>query len=149
MTRVTRFEVDLTLARQMIEAALERADVLSALVSAAVVDGGGNLVSFDRMDGAEIAGPVLAPDKAFTAVAHRLATHQLADLVVPGGPLVGMQSAANGRYVCFAGGIPLWSDGRVVGGVGVSGGSADEDVACASAAADVFEKALAAEGDSL
>jgi uncharacterized protein GlcG (DUF336 family) len=148
MTRVTRFEVDLTLARRMVEAAIERADVLGALVSAAVVDGGGNLVTFDRMDGAEIAGPVLAPDKAFTAVAHRIATHQLTDLVAPGGPLAGMHSAAGGRYVCFAGGIPLWSDGRVVGGVGVSGGSAEQDFACASAGADVFEKALAAEGES-
>jgi uncharacterized protein GlcG (DUF336 family) len=148
MTRVTRFEVDLALSRRMIVAALDRASALGAVVSAAVVDVGGNLVSFDRMDGAEIAGPVLAPDKAFTAVAHRIATHLLTDLVVPGGPLAGMQSAAGGRYICFAGGLPLWSDGRVVGGIGVSGGSAVEDLACATAAAEVFEKALVAEGES-
>jgi uncharacterized protein GlcG (DUF336 family) len=58
--------------------------------------------------------------------------------VAPGGPLAGMSAAAGGRYVCFAGGLPLWSGGRVVGGVGVSGGSADEDLAAATAAAEVF-----------
>jgi len=68
------------------------------------------------MDGAEIAGPVLAPDKAYRAVAHRARTHELAPLVMPGGPLAGMQSAAHGGFVCFAGGIPLcrakgWSPG--------------------------------------
>ncbi|HTY72920.1 MAG TPA: heme-binding protein [Actinomycetes bacterium] len=135
---MSRLEVDLALSRRMVAAALDRAAQLGALVSAAVVDAGGHLVAFERMDGAEIAGPVLAPDKAFTAVAHRLATHELAELVVPGGPLNGMQAAAGGRYVCFAGGLPLWSEGRVVGGVGVSGGSAEEDLACASAASEVF-----------
>ena len=78
------------------------------------------------MDGAEIAGPVLAPDKAYRAVAHRARTHELAPLVMPGPPLAGMQSAAHGRFVCFAGGIPLWSGQRVVAGVGVSGGTAEQ-----------------------
>jgi uncharacterized protein GlcG (DUF336 family) len=135
---VTRTEVDLSLARRMVAAAVGSAAAQGAVVSAAVVDAGGHLVSFERMDGAEIAGPVLAPDKAYTAVAHRAPTHELAPLVAPGGPLAGMQSAAGGRFVCFAGGLPLWSGGRVVGGVGVSGGTAEEDLAAAEAAAAVF-----------
>ena len=138
MARVTRTEVDLDLARRIVAAAVASASAQGALVSAAVVDAGGHLVAFERMDGAEIAGPVLAPDKAYTAVAHRAPTHELAPLVAPGGPLVGMSSAAGGRFVCFAGGLPLWSQGRVVGGVGVSGGTADEDLAAAQAGADVF-----------
>ncbi len=144
MARVTRSEVDLALARRMAAAARESAASSGALVSVAVVDAGGHLVCFERMDGAEIAGPVLAPDKAYTAVAHRAATHELAPLVEPGGPLAGMPAAAGGRFVCFAGGIPLWSGGRVVAGVGVSGGSADEDLAAAEAAAKVYQ---ATEGD--
>ncbi|MGZ4709925.1 MAG: GlcG/HbpS family heme-binding protein, partial [Acidimicrobiales bacterium] len=83
---MTRSEVDLALARRMVAAARESAASAGALVSVAVVDAGGHLVCFERMDGAEIAGPVLAPDKAYTAVAHRAATHELAPLVEPGGP---------------------------------------------------------------
>jgi uncharacterized protein GlcG (DUF336 family) len=139
MVLVSRGEVDLALARRMAAAALAAAGAREALVSVAVVDAGGHLVCFERMDGAEIAGPVLAPDKAYTAVAHRAATHDLAELVLPGGPLAGMQSAAGGRFVCFAGGLPLWSAGRVVAGVGVSGGTAEDDLACAQEAAAVYE----------
>ena len=133
--------IDLALAARMTGAALERATVAGALVSAAVVDQGGHLVHFQRMDRAEIAGPTLAVDKAFTAVAHRIATAELAELTVPGGPLQGMQANGGGRYVVFAGGLPCWSadaDPVVVGGVGVSGGSAEEDAACAEAAQAVF-----------
>lgn len=146
MPRVTRTEVDLGLARRMVAAAVQAATTRDVLVSVAVVDGGGHLVCFERMDGAEIAGPVLAPDKAYTAVAHRARTHELAPLVSPGGPLAGMQSAARGRFVCFAGGIPLWSARRVVAAVGVSGGTAEHDLACAEAAAAVFDAAEGAEG---
>jgi uncharacterized protein GlcG (DUF336 family) len=131
--------VDLVLARELVAAALAAATAQDALVSAAVVDAGGHLVAFERMDDAEIAGPVLAVDKAYTAVAHRSSTHDLAALVAPGGPLAGMSSADHGRFVCFPGGVPLWSGRRVVGGVGVSGGTAEQDLACARAAAEVHE----------
>jgi uncharacterized protein GlcG (DUF336 family) len=133
--------IGLELAARMTEAAVDRAVEIGALVSAAVVDQGGHLVHFQRMDRAEIAGPTLAIDKAFTAVAHRVATAELAPLTVPGGPLQGMQANGGGRYVVFAGGLPCWSRGPepwVVGGVGVSGGSAEEDSACAEAAMAVF-----------
>jgi uncharacterized protein GlcG (DUF336 family) len=131
--------VDLELALRMTEAAVKQALREGARVSAAVVDEGGHLVSFQRMEGAEIAGPVLAPGKAYTSVAHRMATADLAPLVAPGGELFGL---AGDRFVCFGGGIPLWADygegERVVGGVGVSGGTVAQDVACAEAAALVW-----------
>jgi uncharacterized protein GlcG (DUF336 family) len=104
----------------------------------AVVDAGGHLVAFARMDGAEIAGPTLATDKAFTAVAHRTTTGALGELAVPGGELAGLHANGGGRYVVFGGGVPLWSDDRVAGGVGVSGGSVAQDVACAEAAAALW-----------
>ena len=97
MPRVTRSEVDLDLARRMVASALQAAANEQSLVSVAVVDGGGHLICFERMDGAEIAGPVLALDKAYTAVAHRAGTHELTSLVGPGGPLAGMHSADHGR----------------------------------------------------
>jgi len=102
-------------------------------------------VHFQRMDRAEIAGPTLAVDKAFTAVAHRIETAELGPLTAPGAPLWGLQANGGGRYVVFAGGLPCWYDGVVVGGVGVSGGTTEEDAACARAALSVFEGLAAGE----
>jgi uncharacterized protein GlcG (DUF336 family) len=139
---------DLDTALALCATALATATELGALVSVAVVDGGGNLVAFARMDGAEIAGPTLAVDKAYTAVAHRVDTGELGVLAAPGGPLQGLASAAGGRYICFGGGMPLWAGGRVVGGVGVSGGTVEQDVACAKAATDHWPHAAPAESAS-
>jgi uncharacterized protein GlcG (DUF336 family) len=142
--RTTRTEIDLELALTICAAARQAAADADALVSVAVVDAGGHLLAFQRMDGAEIAGPTLARDKAYTAVAHRAATADLGPLVADGGELVGMNSADGGRYIAFAGGVPLWSRGRVVGGVGVSGGTASQDAAAAAAGAAVFDTLEAA-----
>jgi len=142
--RVARMELDLELALRMSEVARARAAEQGALVSVALVDGGGHLVAFARMDGAEIAGPVLARDKAYTAVAHRCPTDELTELVSPGAALAGMNSADGGRYIAFGGGLPLWSGDRVVGGVGVSGGTAEQDVAAARTALALWTEAEAA-----
>ncbi len=137
--------IDLGLAARMTQAALDRATELGALVSAAVVDAGGHLVHFQRMDRAEIAGPTLAVDKAYTAVAHRVETAELGPLTEPGAALWGLQSNGGGRYVVFGGGLPCWHDGIVAGGIGVSGGTADEDIACARAALAVYDGLAASE----
>jgi uncharacterized protein GlcG (DUF336 family) len=134
--------ITLVLAAKMSQAAVERAAAIGALVSAAVVDQGGHLVHFQRMDKAEIAGPTLAVDKAFTAVAHRIATAELTAMTQPGADLWGLQANGGGRYVVFGGGIPCWHDGLVVGAVGVSGGTAEEDAECARAGLAVFETFL-------
>lgn len=126
--------VDLATAQRLIAAAHAEAERRSILVSAAVVDAGGHLIAFGRMDGAEIAGPVLAVDKAYTAVAHRIATSELATLAAPGGELFGLHANGGGRFVIFGGGVPIAIDGVVVGGIGVSGASAADDEACALAA---------------
>ena len=131
---IERTTLDLTTALRMIAAAHAEAHRRSIAVSVAVVDDGGHLIAFGRMDGAEIAGPVLAVDKAYTAVAHRIATSELAALAAPGGELFGLQANGGGRYVIFGGGVPVFVDGVVVGGVGVSGASAADDEACAMAA---------------
>jgi uncharacterized protein GlcG (DUF336 family) len=141
MSRVSRYEIDLDLALLMVSAARSAAEQLDACVSIAVVDAGGQLIAFARMDGAEIAGPVLARDKAYTAVAHRTDTGSLSDLTAPGGQLAGMYAADGGRYITFAGGIPLWDGSRVSGGVGVSGGTAEQDEQVAQVAAQTFDEA--------
>lgn len=125
--------VDLVTANRIIAAAHEEARRRSVLVSAAVVDAGGNLIAFGRMDGAEIAGPALAVDKAYTAVANRIATSELAHLAAPGGELFGLHANGGGRFVIFGGGVPIFVEGSVVGAVGVSGASTAEDEACALA----------------
>ncbi|WP_084774807.1 GlcG/HbpS family heme-binding protein [Nonomuraea candida] len=131
--------MNLELALRMTEAAIRQASREGAAISVAVVDEGGNLVSFQRMEGAEISGPVLAPGKAYTSVALRRPTSELPALTARGGELSGL---AGERFVCFGGGVPLWSGHggreRVVGGVGVSGGTVRQDVACAEAAASVW-----------
>ena len=124
----------LALAQRMCHAALEHAGSLGVEVSVAVVDAGGHLVSFARMDAAEVAGPHLAVAKATTAVAHRCPSGDLTAPAGDGGSLAGLGASGGGRYVVFAGGLPLWAEGRVVGGVGVSGATAEEDLACAETA---------------
>ncbi|WP_059015486.1 heme-binding protein [Mycobacterium sp. M26] len=131
--------IDLITAQRLVAAAHTEAQRRSIRISAAVVDAGGNLVAFGRMDGAEIAGPVLAVDKAYTAVANSIATAELAVLAAPGGELFGLQANGGGRFVIFGGGIPLHSGGDIVGAVGVSGASTDDDVACAQAAVSSWE----------
>jgi uncharacterized protein GlcG (DUF336 family) len=134
--------ITLELAGRMTQAAIDQAASIGVLVSAAVVDQGGHLVHFQRMDKAEVAGPTLAVDKAFTAVAHRIDTAELGPLTQPGGDLWGLQANGGGRYVVFGGGVPCWHDGVVVGAVGVSGGTSEEDVTCARAGLAVFESFL-------
>jgi uncharacterized protein GlcG (DUF336 family) len=129
-------QLTLTQSQAIVTAAIQKATALGANVSAAVVDSGGNLLAFARMDGAEIAGPILAVDKAYTSVSNRIATHELATLAAPGGPLFGIQANGGGRFVIFGGGVPLEdAAGTVIGAIGVSGGAVEEDVASAEAAA--------------
>ena len=138
--------VDLELAERMTRAACAEATAHGCVVSAAVVDAGGHLVAFARMDGAEFAGATIAVDKAYTAAGNRIATLSLRDQVAPGGDLAGYYAASGGRFITFGGGVPLWDDGLVVGAIGVSGASGEEDHAFASAAALVWDDARGAAG---
>jgi len=127
--------MNLEFALRMCECAVREAKRLGARVSVAVVDGGGHLLAFQRMDGAGLAGSRLAPGKAYTAVALRRPTAELAPLVAPGGELYGLPGDG---FVFTAGGVPLWDADTVVGGVGVSGGTPSQDGACADLAADLW-----------
>lgn len=135
--------ISLDLAWQAIEAAQQEAERIGVGMSIAVVDEGGNLKAFGRMDDAELAGVELAKDKAYTALANSAPTDELAVLAAPGGPLFGLHALAGGRYVIFGGGVPLLRAGRIVGAIGVSGGSVHQDVACARAGVAAWERATA------
>ena len=119
--------LSLAAARAVIAAVQAEARALGVAMTCAVVDSGDQLVAFERMDGADLAGVTLARDKAFTALVNRMPTRDLAPIVQPGTEFYGYDSVAGGRTIVFAGGMPLERDGVLVGAVGVSGGDAAQD----------------------
>ncbi|HET9085196.1 MAG TPA: heme-binding protein [Candidatus Limnocylindrales bacterium] len=128
----------LAAARGIIRAAQDEARLMRVAMTVAVVDAGDQLVAFERMDGADLVGVTLARDKAFSALVNRLPTRDIAPVAQPGTEFYGYDSLAGGRMVIFAGGMPLERDGVLVGAVGVSGGSAEEDQRAADAAVAAF-----------
>jgi len=128
----------LAAARRMIDAVESVARELRTALSVAVVDAGDQLVAFARMDGADLVSIELARNKAFSALMNRMATRDLGPVVQPGTEFYGYDSLAGGRMVVFAGGMPLERDGVLVGAVGVSGGSSEEDQRAADAAVAAF-----------
>jgi uncharacterized protein GlcG (DUF336 family) len=125
-------------ARAVIAAVQAEARAMRVALSCAVVDSGDQLVAFERMDAADLVTITLAQDKAFTALANRMPTRDLAPLVQPGAEFYGYDSVAHGRTIVFAGGLPLERDGVLVGAVGVSGGSAEEDQRAVEAGVRAF-----------
>ena len=104
-----------------------RAKELGTKVVSAVCDAGGNLVAFIRDDDAFIASIDIAINKAYTAVALKMETEKLAELAAPNGPLYGIQQTNGGKIVIFGGGAPIYRNGEIIGGFGVSGGTAEFD----------------------
>ena len=105
----------------------------------AVVDAGGNPIALHRMDDALLVSINIAANKAYTAVAVKRPTHELAKVAQPGEPLFGIHTTDGCRIVIFGGGFPLKKGDEIVGGIGVSGGSVEEDMACAMAALQRFK----------
>ena len=125
-------------ARKVITAAEERAREIGQPMDIAVVDAGGNLKAHVRMDGAFIGSIDISINKAFTSVAFETQTKDLAPQTQSGQPLFGLNTTNNGRIVIFPGGIPLVRDGEVVGAIGVSTGTVEQDQDVAEAGAAAF-----------
>ena len=125
-------------ARRVIEAAEKKALDIGQPMNIAVVDEGGNLVAHVRMDGAWIGSIDISINKAFTARAFDIATKDLAGESQPNAQFFGIHASNHGRVMIFAGGIPVKRDGKVVGAIGVSGGSGEQDQAVAEAGAAAF-----------
>lgn len=132
-------DIEYAEASPLVEAALAHATKLKVPVSVAVVDRTRELVAFARQPGTPIFTARVATAKAFTAASLSVPTHVTQQFTQSGGPFYGLESLGAGEICTIPGGIPLFRDGVVIGAVGVSGGSADEDLEIAEAAAALFE----------
>ncbi|HWR50936.1 MAG TPA: heme-binding protein [Bryobacteraceae bacterium] len=125
-------------ARRVIAAAEKKSAEIKQPMNIAVVDEGGNLVAHVRMDGAWLGSIDISINKAFTSRAFDISTKDLSTHSQPGGQFYGIHGSNRGRVMIFAGGIPLRREGKVVGAIGVSGGSGEQDQAVAEAGAAAF-----------
>jgi uncharacterized protein GlcG (DUF336 family) len=125
--------VTLSEAQAMIAAAEKKAAEIKLPMNIAIVDSGGNLVAFARMNGSILVSIGISIDKAWTAASVKLPTNVLADVSQPGKSLYGINTTNNGRVVVFGGGFPVKAKDQVIGGIGVSGGSVEQDMEVAQA----------------
>jgi uncharacterized protein GlcG (DUF336 family) len=128
--------ITLAEAKRVIAAAEKKAVDMNKKYNIAIVDAGGNLVAFHRMDGAWLGSIELAINKAYTSRVFDISTKDLNSYSQPGAQFYGIQTQP--RIVVFAGGIPLKRNGQVVGAVGASGGMGAEDQSVAEAGAAAF-----------
>lgn len=132
--------ISLNQATDLIEAAKNRAEELDLRMVITIANPEGNLIAQHRMDDAWLASVSISRNKAYTAAALQMPTHELAEPSQPGESLWGVQTTDDNRIVIFGGGYPLKKDGDIVGTVGVSGGAVSEDMEVASAAVDYFNE---------
>lgn len=125
-------------ARRVIAAAEKKAAEIGQPMNIAVADCGGNLVSHVRMDGAWLGSVDISIKKAYTSRAFDISTKDLATHSQSGGQFFGIHASNDGKIMVFAGGIPLKRDGKIVGAIGVSGGSGEQDHAVAEAGVAAF-----------
>jgi uncharacterized protein GlcG (DUF336 family) len=125
-------------AKIIIEAGEKKAAEIGQPMNIAVADEGGNLVAHVRMDGAWMGSIDISIKKAWTSRAFDIATKDLAEHSQSGNQFFGIHASNDGKVMIFAGGIPLKRAGKVVGSVGVSGGSGEQDHAVAETAAAAF-----------
>jgi len=135
------FGVNLNLARKMSVAVEKKAAQIGVPMFFSVVDKGARLILTHRMDEALLVSNVISKNKAYSAATVKLATDVLATVSQPGTSLYGIQQVDG--MIIFGGGYPLQYNGKVIGGVGVSGGSVEEDMLVAQAALDVFNTEIA------
>jgi uncharacterized protein GlcG (DUF336 family) len=130
-------DITLDQAQAVIAAALAESTVIGTLMNVAVVDAGGNLTAFARQDGAWLGSIDIAVRKARTARYFDMETGALGELSQPGGPLFNIE-VSNGGLITFPGGIPLRVDGEVIGAVGVSGSTVENDRRVAAAGVEAL-----------
>ena len=134
--------VSLAQAKRLLEELEEEALRQGLKLVMAVADASGRPIAVHVMDGAFIASYDIAVNKAFTAVSLKMPTKELEELCKPGGSLYGLQNTNDGKIVIFGGGIPLKVDGRIIGGLGISGGTGEEDHSLAEYGLSVLPEIL-------
>ncbi|WP_294705975.1 heme-binding protein [uncultured Fusobacterium sp.] len=125
--------ITLEAAKKMGVEALKKATEINVPVVFSVVDNGGNLLYLERMDKAFVTSIDIAINKAFTAWALKKGTNEISEDVLPGQSLYGLNTTNNCRIITFGGGFPIVINGEIVGAVGVSGGTVEEDMSIAKA----------------
>jgi uncharacterized protein GlcG (DUF336 family) len=125
-------------AKILIEGAKAKAAEIGVPMCISVVDESGSLIAFERMDGGKITSVTISQDKAFTAGAARKGTHEYNAACVPGNLVFGIHTAMGGRLSVVGGGLPVVVNGVTVGGIGISSGTPQQDMACAQAGIDRF-----------
>lgn len=116
--------IQLADARRILAAAEKKAEEIGQPMNVAVVDEGGNLIAFERMTNAWLGSIDIAQKKAWTSRAFDITTKDLGDNSQSGNQFFGIHASNDGKVMIFAGGVPIKQDGKVVGAIGVSGGSA-------------------------
>ncbi|WP_432666508.1 cob(I)yrinic acid a,c-diamide adenosyltransferase [Wukongibacter baidiensis] len=129
----------LGLAKKMARAAEEKANSIGVSIVYSIADLGGNLILLHKMEDALLASTDISINKAYTSVALKMPTDKVADLVQPGSELYGIQWTNNNRIVTFGGGYPLKASDKIIGGIGVSGGTVEQDMEIALHSLRVFE----------
>lgn len=149
----TILKLELEEVKLMIEAAKKKSEDINVLETIAIVDDGGNLIALERMNGARITGPEIAIAKAYTASGHKRSTHlfnkEPNGPALPGNEAFGIQQMLPGKFAIFVGGFPIVINGEVVGGVGVSGGNGEQDIAVGTAALEALQKHVEIQGLSV
>lgn len=131
-------EVKMTLdiATKLIQAAEQEAKSIGVPMVITILDEGGNMVAQHRMDDALLVSVEVSLNKAYSAVSVKMPTDKLGELSQPGAMLYGIQNV--GRMVVFGGGYPITVGNKIIGGIGVSGGSVPQDMQCAKAGLAAF-----------
>ncbi len=126
-------------AKVLLQAAIAKAEAMGVPQCIAIVDRGGNLMVFERMEGAKLHSQFSAIQKAYTAVSAKATTGQL-----PTDLAIGIALATDNRFATIAGGLPIEINGEVIGGIGIGSGTDEEDIEVAEAAIAALKSAIAA-----
>lgn len=129
----------LSLAKKLAEKVEAKAKEIGVNAVVAVSNSSARPVLVECMDDSYIASYDVAFQKAYTVVALKMSTTELKKLSQPGGSLYGIQFTNNGQIVIFGGGVPLIANGKIIGGLGVSGGSEEQDTFLAEYGGSIFE----------
>lgn len=134
--------ISLETAKKLIEKVEAESARIGLNAVIAVCGPDGNPIAVHAMDDSFLASFDIAMKKAYTSVAVRMPTSELAKMAQPGQPLYGIDKADNGKIIIFGGGVPLAADGRIIGGLGVSGGTTEQDTGMAEFGLAVFPSVI-------
>ena len=137
-----KHKMTLALAKSLIEKVEQKAKEIGLAAVIAVSDQAGRLQAVHVMDDAFIASYDIAVNKTFTSAGLKMSTAELCKLAQPGQPLYGIQHTNEGKIVIFGGGEPLEVEGKIIGALGVSGGTAEQDTMLAAYGKEILKEVI-------